>query len=94
MQGDHLILHYVARILELVIPLIDHAGEAFLASIEEDLMMLIIKQGQTVSSVDNIAVLSPSFSLRFICVDYFWVTVWIFLRGLPPITVDHAASMN
>ncbi|CAB4014647.1 nipped-B B isoform X1, partial [Paramuricea clavata] len=47
-QGDHLILHYVARILELVIPLIEHPGEAFLASMEEDLMMLIIKQGQTV----------------------------------------------
>ncbi|XP_046841675.1 nipped-B-like protein isoform X2 [Xenia sp. Carnegie-2017] len=47
-QGDYLILHYIARILELVLPLIEHPGEAFLASIEEDLMMLIIKQGQTV----------------------------------------------
>ena len=27
----------------------EHPGEAFLASMEEDLMKLIIKQGQTVS---------------------------------------------
>ena len=46
-----MILHYVARILELVIPLMEHPGEVFLASIEEDLMKLIIKQGQTVSFV-------------------------------------------
>lgn len=38
----------VAKILELVIPLMEHPSETFLATIEEDLMKLIIKYGMTV----------------------------------------------
>lgn len=39
----------VAKILELVVPLMDHPSETFLTTIEEDLMKLIIKYGMTVS---------------------------------------------
>ena len=49
-QGDALIIQNVARILENVIPLVDHPNPKFLADLEEDLMKLIIKQGQNVSS--------------------------------------------
>lgn len=38
----------VAKILELVVPLMEHPSETFLATIEEDLMKLIIKYGMTV----------------------------------------------
>ncbi|XP_022102804.1 nipped-B-like protein A isoform X2 [Acanthaster planci] len=47
-QGDFLVVHNVARILELVVPLMDHPSEIFLASLEEDMMKLIIRHGQTV----------------------------------------------
>lgn len=39
----------VAKILELVVPLMDNPSETFLTTIEEDLMKLIIKYGMTVS---------------------------------------------
>ncbi|XP_010723647.1 nipped-B-like protein [Meleagris gallopavo] len=38
----------VAKILELVVPLMEHPSETFLATIEEDLMKLIIKYGMAV----------------------------------------------
>ena len=41
-------IHNVARILELVVPLMEHPSETFLASLEEDLMRLTVKHGQTV----------------------------------------------
>ncbi|XP_065070069.1 nipped-B-like protein A isoform X2 [Rhopilema esculentum] len=47
-QGDALIIQNVARILENVIPLVDHPNPKFLADLEEDLMKLIIKQGQNI----------------------------------------------
>ncbi|XP_033636427.1 nipped-B-like protein A [Asterias rubens] len=47
-HGDFLVVHNVARILELVVPLMDHPSEIFLASLEEDMMKLIIRHGQTV----------------------------------------------
>lgn len=40
----------VAKILELVVPLMEHPSETFLATIEEDLMKLIIKYGMTVNN--------------------------------------------
>ena len=45
MQGpsDNYVLHYVARILEMVIPLMDHPNENFLAQVEEDTIKLISK---------------------------------------------------
>lgn len=39
----------VAKILELVVPLMEQPSENFLNTIEEDLMKLIIKYGMTVS---------------------------------------------
>ena len=42
-------LHYVACVLEATIPLMDHPSREFLASVEEDLIRLILKQGQSVS---------------------------------------------
>lgn len=41
----------VAKILELVVPLMDHPSESFLTAIEEDLMKLILKYGMTVSDL-------------------------------------------
>nr|XP_006819500.1 PREDICTED: nipped-B-like protein-like isoform X1 [Saccoglossus kowalevskii] len=46
--GDYLVLFNVAKTLELVVPLMDHPSEIFLATLEEDLMKLIIKHGQMV----------------------------------------------
>ncbi|VDM33859.1 unnamed protein product [Hydatigera taeniaeformis] len=45
---DSLILHYVARILEVTIPLIEHPSETFLAQLEEDLVRLTLRQGKMV----------------------------------------------
>ena len=45
-QGD--VIHYVASILELVVPLLDHPSEVFLARLEEDIIKLTMKQGQMV----------------------------------------------
>ncbi|XP_065906128.1 nipped-B-like protein [Dysidea avara] len=47
-QEDVMVVHYVASILELVVPLIDHPSEMFLASLEEDIIKLTMKQGQMV----------------------------------------------
>ncbi|KAL5016356.1 hypothetical protein ScPMuIL_005945 [Solemya velum] len=47
-QGDYWVLHYVARILEMVVPLMDHPSESFLAQLEEDMMKLILKHGMMV----------------------------------------------
>ncbi|KAM8865882.1 nipped-B-like protein A isoform 1-T1 [Synchiropus picturatus] len=46
--NDFLVICNVAKILELVVPLMEHPSETFLATIEEDLMKLIIKYGMTV----------------------------------------------
>jgi len=48
-QNDFMVICNVAKILELVVPLMEHPSETFLATIEEDLMKLIIKYGMTVS---------------------------------------------
>lgn len=45
----------VAKILELVVPLMDHPSENFLTTMEEDLMKLIIKYGMTVSWSESIS---------------------------------------
>ncbi|XP_059401039.1 nipped-B-like protein B isoform X2 [Carassius carassius] len=47
-SSDFMVICNVAKILELVIPLMDHPSENFLTTIEEDLMKLIIKYGMTV----------------------------------------------
>ncbi|ESO95734.1 hypothetical protein LOTGIDRAFT_214826 [Lottia gigantea] len=47
-QEDYLVLHYVARILELVVPLMNHPSETFLAQLEEDMMKLVLKHGMMV----------------------------------------------
>uniref|UniRef100_A0A8C9SUX1 Nipped-B protein n=1 Tax=Scleropages formosus TaxID=113540 RepID=A0A8C9SUX1_SCLFO len=47
-QSDFMVICNVAKILELVVPLMEHPSETFLATIEEDLMKLIIKYGMTV----------------------------------------------
>ncbi|KAF0033934.1 hypothetical protein F2P81_014000 [Scophthalmus maximus] len=46
--NDFMVICNVAKILELVVPLMEHPSETFLATIEEDLMKLIIKYGMTV----------------------------------------------
>uniref|UniRef100_A0A672NWB2 Nipped-B protein n=1 Tax=Sinocyclocheilus grahami TaxID=75366 RepID=A0A672NWB2_SINGR len=47
-QSDFMVICNVAKILELVVPLMDHPSESFLTTIEEDLMKLILKYGMTV----------------------------------------------
>ncbi|XP_051784298.1 nipped-B-like protein A isoform X2 [Erpetoichthys calabaricus] len=47
-QSDFLVICNVAKILELVVPLMEHPSETFLVTIEEDLMKLIFKYGMTV----------------------------------------------
>lgn len=48
-QNDFMMICNVAKILELVVPLMEQPSENFLNTIEEDLMKLIIKYGMTVS---------------------------------------------
>lgn len=46
-----MVIHYVASILELVVPLLDHPSEMFLASLEADIIQLTMKQGQMVLAI-------------------------------------------
>ncbi|XP_041957003.1 nipped-B-like protein A isoform X1 [Alosa sapidissima] len=46
--NDFMVICNVAKILELVVPLMEHPSESFLTTIEEDLMKLIIKYGMLV----------------------------------------------
>ncbi|KAM9822246.1 nipped-B-like protein B isoform 3-T4 [Syngnathus typhle] len=46
--NDFMVICNVAKMLELVVPLMEHPSETFLATIEEDLMKLIFKYGMTV----------------------------------------------
>ena len=43
-----MVLHYVAKILKEVVPLMEHPSQSFLAALEEDLVKLIMKHGQLV----------------------------------------------
>ncbi len=45
---DVMVLHYVSKILKEVVPLMEHPSQSFLASLEEDLVKLIMKHGQLV----------------------------------------------
>lgn len=47
-QNDFMLICNVAKIVELVVPLMDDPSETFLTTIEEDLMKLIIKHGMMV----------------------------------------------
>eukprot|EP00794_Sanderia_malayensis_P008158 gene8158-9031_t len=47
-QGDALVVQNVAKILENVVPLVEHPNPKFLADLEEDLMKLLLKQGQNI----------------------------------------------
>uniref|UniRef100_A0A3Q2QX81 Nipped-B protein n=1 Tax=Fundulus heteroclitus TaxID=8078 RepID=A0A3Q2QX81_FUNHE len=47
-QNDFMVICNVAKILELVVPLMETPSESFLNTIEGDLMKLIIKHGMTV----------------------------------------------
>ncbi|KAL2091754.1 hypothetical protein ACEWY4_011552 [Coilia grayii] len=47
-KQDLMVICHVAKILELVIPLMEHPSESFLATVEEDLVKLIFKYGMLV----------------------------------------------
>lgn len=49
--NDFVVICNVAKILELVVPLMDNPSETFLTTIEEDLMKLVVKYGMTVSLI-------------------------------------------
>jgi len=71
--NDFMVICNVAKILELVVPLMEHPSETFLATIEEDLMKLIIKYGMTVRVAD---ILEMSFGLFLISSDLFIYLRW------------------
>lgn len=48
--GDIQIISSVARMLELVVPLMDHPSDSFLAQLEEDAMKLILQQDRPIVS--------------------------------------------
>ena len=43
-----MVLHYISKILKEVVPLMPHPSQTFLAALEEDLVKLIMSQGQFV----------------------------------------------
>ena len=47
-QSDTLITQHVTKILELIIPLMEHPNPKFLADLEEDTMKLMLKQSQNI----------------------------------------------
>ena len=47
-QGDFLIISAVARTLEVVVPLLEHPSESFLAQLEEDAVKLILQHDKNV----------------------------------------------
>ena len=47
-QGDYTLIGVVARTLELVVPLMEHPSESFLAQLEEDAVKLILLHDKTV----------------------------------------------
>ncbi|XP_046405626.1 nipped-B-like protein isoform X2 [Ischnura elegans] len=47
-QGDYQIISNVARTLELVVPLMEHPSDTFLAQLEEDSVKLILQHDKTV----------------------------------------------
>ena len=47
-QGDYTLIGVVARTLELVVPLMEHPSESFLAQLEEDAVKLILLHDRTV----------------------------------------------
>lgn len=47
-QNDTLVTQNVSKILELIVPLMEHPNPKFLAELEEDTMKLILKQSQNV----------------------------------------------
>jgi cohesin loading factor subunit SCC2 len=49
-SGDIQIISSVARMLELVVPLMDHPSESFLAQLEEDAMKLVLQQERPIVS--------------------------------------------
>ncbi|XP_022901337.1 nipped-B protein [Onthophagus taurus] len=49
-KGETQIICNVARMLELVVPLMEHPSESFLAQLEEDLMKLVIQHDRTIVS--------------------------------------------
>ena len=50
-ENDVMVIVYIARILEKVVPLMAHPDQSFLNSIEEEMVKLILKQGPNVCIV-------------------------------------------
>ncbi|CAH8872943.1 unnamed protein product [Trichobilharzia szidati] len=46
--SDAQVLHYVARILEATLPLVEHPSETFVAQLEEDMVRLTLRHGKMV----------------------------------------------
>lgn len=57
-KNDFMVICNVTKILELVVPLMEHPSESYLTTIEEDLMKLIIKYGMLVRLLLNLTIRS------------------------------------
>jgi len=69
-QSDMMVLHYVAQMLKLVLPLMEHPSETFLAGLEEDLIRLIMKHGQMIvqSCVNCLGVVVNSVTHNYVLI--------------------------
>uniref|UniRef100_A0A8C8DNG4 Nipped-B protein n=1 Tax=Oryzias sinensis TaxID=183150 RepID=A0A8C8DNG4_9TELE len=84
--NDFMVICNVAKILELVVPLMEHPSETFLATIEEDLMKLIIKHGMTVVqhcvSCLGAVVNKVTHNYKFVmaCFNKFYSEIYIYIQ--------------
>lgn len=69
--NDFMVICNVAKILELVVPLMEHPSATFLATIEEDLMKLIIKYGMTVRGSSVLTSLYKFAQFKYISCNQF-----------------------
>lgn len=87
-QGDIQIISSVARMLELVVPLMEHPSESFLAQLEEDSMKLILQHDRPIVSsclsclgsiVNNV---TRNFKLIRDCFKKFYAYINEFRKGV------------
>ncbi|XP_077478659.1 nipped-B-like protein B isoform X2 [Stigmatopora argus] len=92
-QNDVMVICNVAKILELIVPLIDNPSENFLTVIEEDLMKLILKYGMMVVqhciSCLGAVVNKVTHNYKFV-----WACFNRFYRALAKLKTQHQEDPN
>nr|CAD7267425.1 unnamed protein product [Timema shepardi] len=82
-QGDYQIISSVARTLELVVPLMEHPSETFLAQLEEDSVKLILQHDRHLTDYKKIYEKEPENPMLVKCRPFFrraLFTVGLLLR--------------